>query len=342
MAFDPFVDYGSYEEPPPFCIISEEEISTCDIARFNLIVAEGLPGAENLDIAACVRKLDHWANLVRINTEHWWPRFIRSPEEFNHSPGQFRMMALVTVLQRDLGVLYNLSFMEGDYNGTDSRNLFIHGLLSGHGGTCATMPVLYIAIGRRLGYPLKLVRAKEHSFARWDEPNGERFNIEATSLGFSPRNDEYYRTWPKPINALEIQEGYFLRSLSPREELAVFLGERGNCLLDNMRFLEAMRAYKSAAELAPNDPCIENAWATSSILYMAIDNAEKKARLEKNAVIELKHLPMPDVPNGWNELIPFARETLERIAKIHVNRTSEMRANKSSKQRVNQTIIAGK
>ena len=49
------------------------------------------------------------------------------------------------------------------------------------------MPILYIAIGRRLGYPLKLVHAHGHDFVRWDEPGGERFNIDATSPGFHLR-----------------------------------------------------------------------------------------------------------------------------------------------------------
>ena len=107
-----------------------------------------------------------------------------APEEFKHSPNRFRMAALVTVLQRHLGVHYYLPFNEGDYNATDSRNLFIHGVLNGHGGTCVTMPVLYVAIGRRLGYPLKLVEAYQHLFVRWDEAGGERFNIECTCPGF--------------------------------------------------------------------------------------------------------------------------------------------------------------
>ena len=145
-----------------------------------------LAWAKDIDPVPYLQKLDGWTELVRRSTERWWPRFVRSPGEFDNSPGQFRMLSLVTVLQRDIGVRYNLAFMEGDYNGTDSRNLFIHGLLSGHGGTSVTMPVLYIAVGRRLGYPLKLVKAKGHLFARWEQSGGERFNIESTSQGFSP------------------------------------------------------------------------------------------------------------------------------------------------------------
>ena len=62
--------------------------------------------------------------------------------------------------------------------------LFIHGIIDGPGGTCASMPVLYVAVGRRLGYPLKLVEARGHLLLRWDDPLGQRlgtpdvFNVE--------------------------------------------------------------------------------------------------------------------------------------------------------------------
>ena len=161
--------------------------------------------------------------------------FHRSAAEFDNSLAKFRMMALVTVLQRDLGVRYDPACQEGPYCALDPRTLFIHGLLDGQGGTCVTMPVLYVAIGRRLGYPLHLVQAREHFFVRWEEPGGERFNIEATTLGFTPRDDEHFRHWPKPIRDEDVRLGLFLRNLSPREEVAAFLRERGQCWLDHLR-----------------------------------------------------------------------------------------------------------
>jgi hypothetical protein len=121
------------------------------------------------------------------------------------------------------------------------------------------MPVLYAAVGRRLGYPLTLVHTKAHVFARWDDPEGrhplgpERFNIEATGPGFSRYPDEYYETWPLPTTEQERTDFCYLRSLSPREELAAFLANRGACLQDNLRLLEAQEAFSRAHELAPDN-----------------------------------------------------------------------------------------
>src|SRR5687768_4706761 len=134
---------------------------------------------------------------------------------------------MVTVLWRNLGVTYNWSFAHGDYDTSDSRNHFIHGLLTGRGGTCVTLPILYAAVGRRLGFPIKLVHAKEHAFCRWDDGRGERFNIEGTNCGLKINSDQYYRHWPHEISDDEIERRQFLCNLTPREELAYFLAERG-------------------------------------------------------------------------------------------------------------------
>ncbi|MHB1038654.1 MAG: transglutaminase family protein [Pirellulales bacterium] len=292
------------------CGLSDAELATRDIGELNLLVARGLPGAEDLDIGVCLEKLDAWAKLVRLNTDHWWPNFARSPEKYEHTPGQFRMMCLVTVLQRYLGVRYNLAFSEGAYDGTDSRNLFIHGLLSGHGGTCVTMPILYIAIGRRLGYPLKLAHAKEHSFVRWEDPGGERFNIEATSEGFCPHDDGYYYNCPKPLTDADLATGFFLRSLTPREELADFLGSRGTCLTEHLNTYPAMEALRLASLLSPQCAAHLGQWATATMLWRMIEHSSRAhacTHAEVVAVLRLKAyrneldydtLPFPQHPIG--------------------------------------------
>ena len=166
---------------------------------------------------------------------------------------------VVTVLQQDFGVRYAPQrIYDPDFR--DSRDLFIHGTLFGSGGTCASMPVLYVAVGRRLGYPLRLVHAKAHVFARWDDPEGKhwhhaaRLNLEATNQGLNVYPDDHYRTWPSRIEDWEIAQGRYLCSLSPRQELASFLAMRGHCLQDTKRFSQAAQVYGWAAELAPNDP----------------------------------------------------------------------------------------
>ena len=153
-------------------------------------------------------------------------------------------------LQEDCGVRYNPdSIYNPDFS--DSRDSFLHGLMDPkRGGTCASMPVLYVAVGRRLGYPIKLVQTRGHLFCRWDDPNGERFNIEGTN-GFSSYRDEFYRKWPYGLTEDQLASREYLVSLTPAEELAVFMASRGHCYMDLQRFPEAVAAYKEMARLAP-------------------------------------------------------------------------------------------
>jgi hypothetical protein len=114
---------------------------------------------------------------------------------------------------------------------------FLFGIIQGEGGTCATLPVLYVAVGRRLRYPLKLVGARctngwGHGFIRWDEPGGERFNVEINNEGFDCPEDDHYRREPYLSKPPWEESGTVLKSKSAREELASFLIERAGCWRD--------------------------------------------------------------------------------------------------------------
>jgi hypothetical protein len=112
------------------------------------------------------------------------------------------------------------------------------------------MPVLYVAIGRRLGYPLKLAATKSHVFIRW-EGAGERFDLEATGRGMNRYDDEHFKQWPYPVTDEEIQADGYLKSLTPVEDLALFLSLRGHCLKEAGRISEAVGCYAEAVRLAP-------------------------------------------------------------------------------------------
>ena len=299
--------------------LPDEQFNKSSIDETNLTVASGLPGVDKPVALRCLAKLEKWTQLVDANTRHWMPDFKSNPAEFNHSIAQFKMLCLVTMLQKHLGVTYNLAFSQGDYDGRDPRNLFIHGLLSGFGGTCVTMPVLYIAIGRRLGYPLYLCRASEHFFVRW-EGEGERFNIEATSQGFEPFDDEYMIQGPPALTEKELASGSCMRNLTRREEAAVFLSQRANCLMDHLHILEAMQTLAVAELFAPRDPCICGQWCESEILWYSFElqNERSKSQGRKNFM-----LAEVEVPSSYKFLtekeLGWARENLARMKRMRPN-----------------------
>jgi len=178
------------------------------------------------------------------------------------------------------------------------------------------MPVLYVAVGRRLGYPLKLVLAKAHVFCRWDD-GAERFNIEGAGSGFSSHPDTHYHKWPKPLSPAEIKQGYYLKSLSSAQELAVFLEARGHCLLDNGRAVDAQVAYAHAHRLAPGSP------DGLSYLLDAIQR-EDAVRLAAFAFRFGQGLPRGPDRQGYRQMPTDPLAELRRIEAINAENRARM------------------
>jgi hypothetical protein len=232
--------------------LENADLASVDIARMNLLCAEKLPGSESLNIEEILKTLDQWAKIVQFDTDRHLYKLQQKPGEYENSEAYFRMAMLITVLQCDLGVRYNLDRMR-QIDFRNSKDLFIHGLVkSNNGGTCVSMPALYVAVGRRLGYPLKLVTTREHVFCRWEGQNHpnrawrERRNIEGASQGMHSYSDEHYQHWPNEISQKEIDACGHLRSLTPPEELALFMCTRGHCSEDNGWLHDAFHSYKHA------------------------------------------------------------------------------------------------
>lgn len=236
------------------------ELAEVDIAEANLLCARGLPGSENLDVHGALKLIDYWTDQVALETRRNWHRFKDRPEEYENSELYYRIGMLVTVLQQDLGVHYNAELIDVPENKVDEKfladpsNMFLTGVLGEKRmGTCSSMPVLYAAIGRRLGYPLSLVSAKDHLFLRWQRSGEDAFtNIEATSQGITMHDDDYYKKW-RSITEEEIKAGICLRSFTPPQELAVFMQTRAAEMQYHKRSPEALVAYAEAARLWPEN-----------------------------------------------------------------------------------------
>ncbi len=279
--------------------MTAEELANVDIAAMNLACAEGLPGFEGIDPTAVLAKLDEWAARVKAQTERHLYR-VKDPkyaEHYRNSENFLRAEFLIMVLQEDCGVRYNPDrILTPDF--ADSRDTFIHGLLDPkQGGTCASMPVLYAAVGRRLGYPIKLVSAREHLFCRWDSPT-ERFNIDgASNGGWDAKEDAFYHTWPKPITQAEIDRGEYLKSMTPAEELAVFLSARGICEAVNNRLSEGRASLAEAHRLSPQSETYALSLATTFAQRQAPPmRLRGLEQLPPGVIDPTPKLPMPGMP----------------------------------------------
>lgn len=274
--------------------LSPTDMDKCDIGLMNLLCAEGLPGSENLNVGDCLKKLDGLATKVKFDTDRHFYRYREHPEQFRNSLGYYQMMILGQVLVEDLGIEYKPELAEylregkaptyGVFN-SDSKNIFIHGLLSGnHNGTCASMPVLLAAVANRLGYPVNLAGAKLHIYARYEDYNGKHFNIEPTvTEGFLTPSDEEYKTEQFASTEEEIRDYGWLRPYSKAEVLSQFLGHRSACLGIAKRYEEAREMALKSASLAPDTPLM------------------RKATQEE--LRQLKEAPLGDKIDDWRKQI---------------------------------------
>ncbi|MBK8268865.1 MAG: hypothetical protein IPK83_11405 [Planctomycetes bacterium] len=234
--------------------LTPQQLASADIALMNLLCAKGIPGAESLDIPAALKRLDEWAAKVKVETERHLYRVTdpKFADHYNHSEARLRAEFIVQTLQEDCGVHYNMERVR-NVDFSNPKDMFILGMIDdANGGTCASMPVLYVAIGRRLGYPMKLALAKQHVYCRW-EGTTEKLNIEGAANGgidFPP--DDYYGTWPEPISDEEMATGEFLRGLTPSEELSMFMLNRGCCHHAREEFAAAVACFAESHRLMPN------------------------------------------------------------------------------------------
>ncbi len=248
-----------------------------DIAEASLRCAVGLPGAEGLDVNAKLARLDEIAVDVKriIFLKENYDQFLNNPGKFHNSQAYFCVVCMISILKRKYHVGYNPKWKHvtpetevPDDFGKDSRDQFIHAILDGIGGTCGSLPVFIVAVGRRIGMPLKLVKAYRHLFIRWDDPQGlwnspdglphpsqgEVFNIEATGRDVHRLSDAEYRyRWPRAIPDEHLKSGIFLKSLTPEEELSEFLTVRAYCLLRAERLAEGLAALQWSSQLAPHN-----------------------------------------------------------------------------------------
>jgi hypothetical protein len=148
----------------------------------------------------------------------------------------------------------------GEWNTVDSTEVFIHGILSAkRTGTCSSLPTFAIAVGRRLGYPLKLILVPNHTLYRWDDGE-EVWNLQPTEAGGDVPPDEYFYKWPREWDELDYainkRTRVWLHSLTPKEEVSKFLCNRAILLRNIGRLDEALESVLSAERFNPINPAV--------------------------------------------------------------------------------------
>jgi hypothetical protein len=238
-----------------------------DIAAVNLACARGLSSADESEFSEYLTLLDTIADAVRRETERSRRLLKLKPAQFHNSEAVFRLYTMEHVFRVRFNIRYDplVHAIAGNgrpWKSSDSTEVFIHGILSAkRTGTCSSLPAFAIAVGRRLGYPLKLVLAPNHTFYRWDDGN-EVLNMQHTEAGGDVRPNEHFYEWPRKWNetdyAINERTHVWLHSMTPKQEASKFLCNRAIVLRDSGRFGESLQAIDAAERFNPINPaCAE-------------------------------------------------------------------------------------
>jgi regulator of sirC expression with transglutaminase-like and TPR domain len=220
-----------------------------DLARANLLVASEIPEFRGLDIGKALSEIDDIAQRVRQETERCRRMFDEHPERFFNRYEAYQINILGTMLRDDIKIRYK----EGKLDHGDPRVLFLNGLLEQREGTCVSMPLLYLVVGLRLGYPLHGVVVADHTFCRWDDGK-YRQNIEATGAGFGGPDKEYLRDMGATDE--QVRQSIWMKNLTRKQMIGQFLFNRATYWAEKSRLVRAQVDLTRALKTSGNDPYI--------------------------------------------------------------------------------------
>ncbi|GAH67543.1 unnamed protein product, partial [marine sediment metagenome] len=131
----------------------------------------------------------------------------------------------------------------------DPEYYFLPSVIENRQGNCLGLSLLYLALAERIGLPFYGVSAPDHTFVRYDDGK-RRINIETTKKG-EGYEDSYYEEWGM-LPSFYRGYDFYLRNLSPREMIGIFLNYRGWAYYGKGKLDQAMADFNQALAINPN------------------------------------------------------------------------------------------
>jgi len=202
----------------------------------------------DLDVKAYSAKIDRMVADVRILTG-------------GRADPDYRIRALNTYLYKTIGVKYDLS----DPHIERQENRYLNGILDTGKGSCVTMPLLYLAIAQRLGYPIYPVKAPDHIFLRYMDPTLVQKNIEATGGGGYVSDEEYAAVLQ--VSGKSRKAGAYLKTATYREFLADLIVQNAISWAKQGDYRKAIRYMEKAIVATPRSADNYRSLGMAYLLY---------------------------------------------------------------------------
>lgn len=165
----------------------------------------------------------------------------------SHTDPDYRVAALNTYLYKKVKIKYDLA----DPSARKLENRYLNGILDTKKGSCITMPLLYMAIAQRLGYPVYPVTTPDHFFLRYVDSKLKKQNIEATSGGgYAP---DRVIIKDLEVSELGIKTGAYMRTLTYREYLASLLAVNAIYWAEHRDITKGINYIEKAIHFNPQD-----------------------------------------------------------------------------------------
>jgi len=232
-----------------------------DLALANWLVASDVPQFANLTREAYFKQLDGMIDHVRREIARR-REVAKSKGKDPDEPGT--RCAIFCGAMISLGFGYREEFAQHDLAPAqmrglyaDANNTFLAGLLRTMRGSCVSMPLIYVVVGQRLGYPVHLVHVGKHCFVRWQEPR-YRINVETTAVDHVWVTDDDSAYLEDEKMTKNQVAGNELRNLSNREVVGNLLFIRSShwVMKAEQEHTKSWMDLSRALRLSPDDPAI--------------------------------------------------------------------------------------
>ena len=236
-----------------------------DIGLVALTLAKEV--SPDIDIASYSNKIDALAEKVR--------RLAKGSQDPDH---RVRCLNTVILLHEKI---------QGTRDLASARNFekyYLDRVLDTKQGNCVSLPMLYIAVSQRLGWPVYLVHVPDHSFVRYVDPLLKEQNIEATSNGGFVSDDEYAQKFL--VSEKGRKSGTYLRTLTHRETTGDLVAVNGITFGQQGDTEKSIAYLRLATRLNPRNAA---AWSNLIIAHKIAAKRSNGAEAKRNLDLAAKY-----------------------------------------------------